>query len=58
MLEEKKFLFDIENLKKDLAMEDMIVTEEDINMLRKYANDEITVPEMIETIKNTIIEGK
>lgn len=57
MIEEKKFLFDIENLKKDLAMENMIVTEEDIDMLRKYANDEITVPEMIETIKNSVIEG-
>lgn len=57
MIEEKKFLFDIENIKTDLAMEDMILTKEDIDMLRKYANDEITVPEMIETIKNSVIEG-
>lgn len=57
MIEEKKFLFDLENIKTDLAMENMIVTEEDIEMLRKYANDEITVPEMIETIKNSVIEG-
>ena len=34
MFNEKKFKFDIENLKQDLAIEDMYVTEEDISLLR------------------------
>ena len=37
MFNEKKFKFDIENLKQDLAIEDMYVTEEDI--LQRYHTD-------------------
>ena len=35
---EEKFRFDIANLKNDLAIENMKVKEEDINLLKKYYN--------------------
>ena len=53
MFNEKKFKFDIENLKQDLAIEDMYVTEEDVALLRRYFENEITMPEMIDIIKGT-----
>ena len=38
MFNEKKFKFDIENLKQDLAIEDMYVTEQDmINKIKKMS---------------------
>ncbi len=43
MSREEKFNFEIDNLKKDLAIEGMIVTEDDIELLRKYYNHEIFV---------------
>ena len=52
MSEQDKFEFDIANLKQDLAIENIIVTNEDIALLRKYFNKEITMSEMI----NIIIE--
>ncbi len=50
---EEKFNLDIENLKNDLAIEDMFVTDEDVNMLKKYSTNEITLNEAI----NSIIKG-
>ena len=55
MSKEEKFQFDIANLKKDLAMEDMEVKNEDIELLRRYSNNEITMPEMVEIIKKSAI---
>ena len=57
MSQEEKFEFDIANLKNDLAMENMIVEQEDIDLLRKYSNKEITMNEMINIIKNDIAQG-
>lgn len=54
MLKEEKFEFDIANIKKDLAMEDMIVNNEDIELLKRYSNEEITMPEIINIIKTSI----
>ena len=51
MFNEKKFKFDIENLKQDLAIEDMYVTEEDISLLRDYQEQKITEQDMINKIK-------
>lgn len=51
MFNEEKFKFDIENLRQDLAIEDMYVTEEDIAMLRDYQEHKITEQDMIEKIK-------
>ena len=53
MNREEKFEFDIANLKQDLAIEDMHVTEEDVALLRRYFDNEITMPEMIDIIKKT-----
>lgn len=55
MYNEEKFKFDIDNIRNDLAMEDMVITEQDITLLKRYANEEITMPEMINIIKNSAI---
>lgn len=47
---EDKFNLDIENLKSDLAIENMFVTDDDISMLRKYSNNEISMSEAISNI--------
>jgi len=52
MINQEKFEFDIANLKQDLAIENMIVTNADIELLKRYHNNEITMSEMI----NLIIE--
>lgn len=52
MTEEEKFEFDIANLKQDLAIEDMNVTEEDVDLLHRYFRKEITMDQMIDIIKN------
>lgn len=54
MLNVDKFNFDIINLKKDLAMEDMIVTDADIALLKRYSQNEITMDDMINIIKEEI----
>ena len=56
MENEEKFNYDIANLKKDFAIENMQVTNEDINMLRKYNNNEITMNDMISNIKKSLNE--
>jgi len=57
MSKEEKFEFDIANLKKDLAMEDMAVTDEDIEILKKYYNKELTIAEIINNIKKQAMQG-
>lgn len=47
---EEKFNLDVENLKNDLAIENMIVTEDDVNMLKKYSNNEISMNQAISNI--------
>lgn len=54
MFNEEIFKFDIENIKNDLAIEGMSITDEDINLYKQYANDEIDMPNLIQTIKNEI----
>ena len=41
MQKEFKFNYDIENMKKDFEIENMQVTAEDIDMLRRYNNNEM-----------------
>lgn len=53
MKNEEKFNYDIANLKKDFAIENLQVTNEDINMLRQYNNNEITMNQMIDNIKKS-----
>ena len=40
MSHDEKFDFDIANLKNDLAMENMIVEQEDIDLLKRYSNND------------------
>ena len=42
MSQEEKFNFDIENLKQDFAIENMFLTDQDINLLKRFSNNEIT----------------
>ena len=48
MSEDEKFEFDIANVWKVLAMADLLVTNEDINLLKKYLYSAITMYEMID----------
>lgn len=52
MFDEKIFKFDIDNIKNDLAIEGMSISDEDINLYKQFANDEIDMPNLIKTIKN------
>ncbi|MBR1803078.1 MAG: hypothetical protein IJ777_03850 [Clostridia bacterium] len=51
MFDEKEFQLNIENIKNDLAIEGMNITEHDINQLRMFANQEMAMPEMIQMMK-------
>lgn len=53
MANEEKFNYDIANLKKDFAIENLKVTNEDVNMLKQYNNNEITMNQMIDNIKKS-----
>ena len=55
MFNEEMFNFNIENIKNDLAIEGMAITDEDVNLFKQYANDEIDMPNLIQTIKNEIM---
>ena len=51
MFNEEKFQFNIENIKNDLAIEGMDITENDVNMYRMLAENEVAMPELISMIK-------
>ena len=57
MSKEEKFNFDIANLKQDFAIENMNITDSDIEILKKYSNDEISQSEMINIIKDNVLKG-
>ena len=52
MFNEEVFKFDIDNTKNDLAIEGMEITNADVDMYRRFANDELNMPQLIEIIKN------
>ena len=52
---EDKFSFDIANLKKDFEIENLKVSNDDINMLKQLNNNEITMNDMINNIKQSFI---
>lgn len=54
MSKEEKFNFDIANLKQDFAIENMNITNSDIEILKRYSNQEISESEMIDIIKKGI----
>ncbi len=55
MNKDEKFVFDIENLKVECAIENMFVTDDDVNMLRQYSNQEVSMNDMIENIKRSVL---
>ena len=52
MFNEEVFKFDIDNIKNDLAIEGMEITNADADIYRRFANDELNMPQLIEIIKN------
>ena len=52
MFNEEVFKFDIDNIKNDLGIEGMEITNADVDMYRRFANDELNMPQLIEIIKN------
>ena len=57
MSKEEKLNFDIANLKQDFAIENMYITDEDFEIIKKYSNDEISESEMINIITNNTLKG-
>ena len=49
--------FDIANLKQDFAIENMNITDEDFDIIKRYSNDEISESEMINIITNNTLKG-
>ncbi len=56
MFNEEVFNFNIENIQNDLAIEGMQITQNDVDMFRKFANNEMEMPELIQMIKDKPIE--
>ena len=54
MFNENEFKFNIDNIKNDLAIEGMTISDEDVNLFKQFANEEIDMPNLIQTIKNDI----
>lgn len=54
MFDENEFNFEIENLKKDFAMENINITSDDVNMLKKYNNNEISINDVIDNITKNL----
>ena len=52
MFNEELFNFNIENIQNDLAIEGMQITQNDIEMFKMFANEQIQMPELIQMIKN------
>lgn len=56
MYNEETFNFNIENIQNDLAIEGMAITQKDVEMFRRFANDEVAMPELIQMIKDKPLE--
>ncbi len=54
MFNEDIFNFDINNIKNDLAIEGMAISDKDINLFKQFANDEIDMTNLIQTIKDEL----
>lgn len=47
---EEKFNKDLANIKNDLAIENIFINDDDISMLKKYSNNELSLNEAINKI--------
>ena len=50
---EDNFNFELENLKRDFEIENINLTTNDIGLLKRYANYEITFNELVDIVKNS-----
>ena len=55
MFNEEIFNFNIDNIKNDLAIEGLEITDTDVSLYRQFANDEIDMPQLINAIKSEIM---
>ena len=55
---EEKFYFDINNIKKDMEIENMVVTSKHVSMLKRYYDKEITAADLIEDVRQKAIRGE
>ncbi len=53
----EKFKIDIENIKSELEIEGMQLSNEDIELLEMYSSKEINKDQLIDTIKSNVLEG-
>lgn len=53
----EKFRVDIENIKNELEIEGMHLSQEDVELLQMYSNKQINQDELINTIKTNTMEG-
>lgn len=50
---ESNFNFELENLKRDFEIESIALTNNDIGLLKRYANEEITFNELVDIVKKS-----
>lgn len=55
MFNEEIFNSNIDNIRSDLAIEGMEITDNDVNLYRQFANQEIDMSQLINTIKSEIV---
>ena len=54
MFSEDIFNFDINNIKSDLAIEGLSISDNDITLFKQFANEEIDMKNLIQTIKSEL----
>lgn len=50
---EDNFNFELDNLRKDFEIENIKLTNTDVSLLRRYANEEITFNELVNIVKKS-----
>ena len=55
---EEKFYFDINNIRTDMEIENMVVTQDHINLLKKYYDNEITADDLMRDVRLKAIRGE
>lgn len=50
---ESNFNFELENLRRDFEIENINLTNNDVNLLKRYANEEITFNELVNIVKKS-----
>jgi len=55
LYENNQFNIDIANIKKDLEIENIVVTDEQVTTLKQYINHEISFQDIVTNIQNSIV---